>query len=373
MVFYGSADENIPLNVIVFSSLACFLLCILIIYLSKFFSNRRAYLDTTAIQSAHSGIVPRIGGLAIYSTLIVVILLLQILDIAGFKLGYLVWSAAPVFIIGIAEDLGFSMNPYRRLTASIVSGVLILIVSNVWITSVSIPFIDLFLKLAPVGILFTLFATTGVVNSFNLIDGLNGLSSYVAISTALSIGLIAKGVGFNELENLMIFLAAIILGFLFLNFPSGKIFLGDAGAYVLGHVLVWASIILVNFDNNLSPFSILLIFFWPIADTLLAIWRRWYLGYRTDRPDKLHFHHLAMRCIEIKIVGRGRRKLSNPMANLVLIPFIYLPQILGVVFVKDIGLTIWFTIGMGLLFLTSYTGGIFISKKGFTKENRICM
>ena len=45
-----------------------------------------------------------------------------------------------------------------------------------------------------------------------------------------------------------------------LNFSLGKIFLGDGGAYAMGHLLVWSAIILINGANNVSAFSILLVF-----------------------------------------------------------------------------------------------------------------
>ena len=63
----------------------------------------------------------------------------------------------------------------------------------------------------------------------------------------------------------LILLTASVLGFTVLNFPYGKIFLGDGGAYVLGHLLVWSAIILVNYDTDVSPFAIFLIFFWPVV------------------------------------------------------------------------------------------------------------
>ena len=106
-------------------------------------------------------------------------------------------------------------------------------------------------------------------------------------------------------------MVAAVLGFMVLNFPLGKIFLGDGGAYALGHLLVWSAIILINYASDVSAFAILLIFFWPVADTGLAIWRRWKLGNPTDRPDRLHFHQLAMRFIEIRFFGRDRRKLRT--------------------------------------------------------------
>ena len=138
---------------------------------------------------------------------------------------------------------------------------------------------------APVGILFTIFATVGVVNAFNLIDGLNGLSSYVTVSVAVSLSIIAFQAGNTQIPIFLVLVVAAVLGFMVLNFPLGKIFLGDGGAYALGHLLVWSAIIFINDADEVSSFSILLVFFWPVADTGLAIWRRWKLGTPTDRPD----------------------------------------------------------------------------------------
>ena len=87
-----------------------------------------------------------------------------------------------------------------------------------------------------------------------------------------------------------------------------------------------------------------LYFFWPVADTGLAIWRRWKLGNPTDRPDRLHFHQLAMRFIEIRFLGRDKRNLANPLATVALIPFISIPQIFGVFFWNDFSATVWITI-----------------------------
>ena len=90
---------------------------------------------------------------------------------------------------------------------------------------------------APFAIFFTIFATVGVVNAFNLIDGLNGLSSYVSISVATSLSIIAFQVGQLQFTIFLALLSAAVLGFFVLNFPLGKIFLGDGGAYTLGHLL----------------------------------------------------------------------------------------------------------------------------------------
>ena len=110
------------------------------------------------------------------------------------------------------------------------------------------------------------------------------------------------------------------------NFPAGKIFLGDAGAYIIGHLLIWSAIILVNHSSKVSPFAMLLIFFWPIADTLLAIWRRWKQKKRAAQPNRLHFHQLVMRFFEIRFFGRNLRHIVDPLSKLILVPLISVPQ-----------------------------------------------
>ena len=174
------------------------------------------------------------------------------------------------------------MSPKARLIASAISSLVVIFLFRVWLFELGVPGMDALLMFAPFAILFTIFAAVGVVNSFNLIDGLNGLSSYVAISVAFSLSIVAFHAGNIQISIFLILVIASVLGFMTLNFPLGKIFLGDGGAYALGHVLVWSAIILVNSASEVSSFAILLIF-WPVADTGLAIWRRWKLGSPTDR------------------------------------------------------------------------------------------
>ena len=149
--------------------------------------------------------------------------------------------------------------------------------------------------------------------------------------------------------------------FLTLNFPFGKIFLGDGGAYALGHLIVWSAILLINSASEVSPFAILLIFFWPVADTGLAIWRRWKLGNPADHPDRLHFHQLAMRFLEIRFFGRERRHFVNPI-SIITSTLISFPQVLGILFWDNFAAAVWCTVGISLIFILTYLLGINIAK-----------
>ena len=252
-----------------------FILCIIIILSSGYGFNRRGEGDETAVQSAHSGFVPRVGGLAIYISILVLIPFLSfgfiplsvVFDLDAEQLTLLILSAAPVLSVGLAEDLGYNMSPKARLVASAVSGLIAILLFKFWLSKLGIPGVDTLLMFAPFGILFTIFATVGVVNAFNLIDGLNGLSSYVAVSVAISMSIISFDSGNTQISIFLVLIVAAVLGFMVLNFPMGKIFLGDGGAYALGHLLVWSAIILINDTSEVSAFAILLVFFWPVADT----------------------------------------------------------------------------------------------------------
>ena len=350
---------------------ASFILCIVIIMASGYGFSRRSILDETAIQSAHTGFVPRVGGLAIYISVLGLIPLISfgfiplsvVFDLNANGLLLLILSAAPVFCVGLAEDLGYAMSPRVRLAAAAVASLIALLSFKFWLSYLGIPGFDALLMFTPFAILFTIFAAVGVVNSFNLIDGLNGLSSYVSVSIAVSLSIIAFQVHDLQVGIFLVLLKAAVLGFMILNFPFGKIFLGDGGAYTLGHLLVWSAILLINRAAEISPFSILLIFFWPVADTGLAIWRRWKLGNPTDRPDRLHFHQLAMRFFEIRFFGRDRRHFVNPLTTTVLMPLISIPQVLGVIFWDDLEKTVLCTLGVGLLFIITYLVGIKMAKK----------
>ena len=349
-----------------------FILCIVIIFSSGYGFSLRGEVDEAAVQSAHTGFVPRVGGLAIYISILVLIPLLSfgfiplsvVFDLDAEQLALLILSAAPVFSVGLAEDLGYEMSPKARLIASAASSFVAILLFKVWLDSLGIPGVDTLLMFAPVGILFTIFATVGVVNAFNLIDGLNGLSSYVTVSVAVSLSIIAFQAGNTQVSIFLVLVVAAVLGFMVLNFPMGKIFLGDGGAYALGHLLSWSSIILINDATDVSAFAILLVFFWPVADTGLAIWRRWKLGNPADRPDRLHFHQLVMRFLEIRFFGRDSRAIANPVATLILIPLISVPQVLGVLFWDEFEASVLSTLGAGALFVATYLLGIDLAKKG---------
>ena len=118
-----------------------------------------------------------------------------VFDLNADELTWLILSALPVCLIGLAEDLGYNMSPKLRLVASMRSPASFVLMFLKFGCPNWEFLVLIFYCFSPFAILFTIFATVGVVNAFNLIDGLNGLSSYVSISVATSLSIIAFQVG----------------------------------------------------------------------------------------------------------------------------------------------------------------------------------
>jgi UDP-GlcNAc:undecaprenyl-phosphate GlcNAc-1-phosphate transferase len=335
---------------------------IIMIVFSKTTARLTTRNDTTAVQAAHTRPTPRIGGLAIVLGLVVTSLIILISDTLSVHV-VLIFSALPVFVVGLAEDLGRLASPRIRLLAAAVSGALFIILIGQWISKTDIPVLDLAMLWTPFAISLSLFLSVGISHAFNLIDGLNGLAAITAMGVALALSLIAHQAGLFEHSKFLLILTAAIAGFLVLNFPFGRIFLGDAGAYVLGHLLVWASISILWNAPNVTPLAVLLIFLWPIADTIMAILRRYSSGKPITQPDRLHFHQLAMRAVEIVLLGRSNRKLANPLATILTLPFVILPMIAGVFFADDPSKAAIACAFFGVTFFITYKVGMWLAPK----------
>ncbi|WP_296643750.1 MraY family glycosyltransferase [Roseinatronobacter sp.] len=233
-------------------------------------------------------------------------------------------SVLPIFLAGLAEDFGLHLSPKVRLTAAALASLLAAALLGQWVTRADIPGLDLALAIPVIGLVVTAIGGAGVSHSFNLIDGVNGLSSGVAAVAALGLAVIAHQAGESTIAFVALLLVAAILGFMVFNWPFGAIFLGDAGAYSLGHILGWLGILLVARVPEISMLAITGLFFWPLADTFFAIYRRRRIGRPTDQPDRLHFHQLVMRGLEITMIGREKRHIANPLTTALLLPLIAL-------------------------------------------------
>lgn len=325
--------------------------------------------DLNGVQSMHLRQTPRVGGLAIFGALA----LSEIFAPLSITSQYadFIKAAGLLFAVGLLEDLGFHVSPLKRLIAAAAASLLAIWFLGVWLPRAGIPGLDAVVAHWAVGIPLTVLVTAGIANGFNLIDGVHGLAPMTAIVAAVAMSIISDQAGYPVMVHLAIMLAAVVLGFFLVNYPRGLIFLGDAGAYTLGFVLSWFGIAILLNVPEASPWAILLVLFWPVADTALAIYRRSRRKANAMAPDRLHVHQMVMRALEICILGRKRRHIANPLTTLLLAPFVIAPPVVGVMFWDQTIISFVAVIGFGFVFFVSYAATPFLIR--FLSRNRKSM
>jgi UDP-N-acetylmuramyl pentapeptide phosphotransferase/UDP-N-acetylglucosamine-1-phosphate transferase len=114
-------------------------------------------------------------------------------------------------------------------------------------------------------------------------------------------------------------LASITLGFMLLNYPFGKIFLGDAGAYFVGFLVAWVALLLPMRNEEISPWASLLVCAYPIVEVLYSMARRMKAQLKAGEPDNLHLHTL----IKTRLVRRHLVDLPTWAKNAMVAPSIW--------------------------------------------------
>ena len=311
----------------------------------------------SAKQASHNRLTSRIGGMAAIMALLVGVCLT-----ADQFILFIMLSSIPVLVAGGLEDMGYNIKPAYRFNAGLISGLIAIYLTDMWLDNVDLLLLESILALPFIAICFTAFASAGISNSINLIDGVNGLASGVIALIGLALCVISFSVGEVGLGTFCIILVGSILGFFIWNFPKGLIFLGDAGAYTYGHLLVWIAISLISKHPGISAWAIFCLFFWPIMDTVAAILRRSLKRGSINHADYMHFHQLVMRVLVIYSSGRISKKSANPLSTIIILPFCVLLVFLGVLFLESSFLSILTIIFATFLFFGSYYLLIFFAQ-----------
>lgn len=328
-------------------------LCCLFAFAPHMFLNKEHMQnDLSARQAEHKRPTPRIGGAAVMVAVFVTCLM-YLSQIASDLLLALA-AGSVVFVVGLREDIRRDMSPKVRLIAAFVSAGLAIALSGAMVPRFGIPYVDGVVGLFGVGVVITLLWSAGACHALNLIDGLNGLASGYSMVAAAAYFVIGGLTGNGDVQLVAMILFVALLGFFVLNWPYGRLFLGDAGAYAIGHVLSWLGVILLVRDPDGAGLAAILILFWPVADTAFAIIRRRLLDKETDQPDRLHFHHLVVRALRLLNRKRLDPDMLNPMATLVMLPFIAVPVMAGVLFWHSGAGALAGLLFFALLFVSTY-------------------
>jgi UDP-N-acetylmuramyl pentapeptide phosphotransferase/UDP-N-acetylglucosamine-1-phosphate transferase len=263
-----------------------------------------------------------------------------------------------VFGAGLLEDFTKNVTPRMRLLAAALAAALASWIVDATVTHSAIPGLDTLLTLAGVPLLLTVFAVSGVANAFNIIDGFNGLASMCAAIMLVALALIANEVGDTTIMVCALTGLGSVLGFFVWNYPMGKLFLGDGGAYFLGFWVAELGVMLVHRNPTVSPMFPLLLCAYPIFETVFSMYRRRVLrGRPVGQPDASHLHSLIYRRLMRWAVGK--RDAANMLRrNSMTSPYLWLlcslSAVPAVVWWNDTERLAWCIAAFCLVYLTLY-------------------
>jgi UDP-N-acetylmuramyl pentapeptide phosphotransferase/UDP-N-acetylglucosamine-1-phosphate transferase len=292
----------------VWGGATCFLLSVLTVLTKKLHGS--ATMDLSyGIQKFHTTPTPRVGGLPIVVGLFAACLT-STPEIKHILTPILI-AGLPAFLFGLAEDITKRVGVLARLLATMASGLLAWWLTDYSLSRVDVWGIDWLLKYTLISVVFTSFSVGGVANAINIIDGFNGLASTMATLAFAGFAVIAWSVGDANLASVAIILAACVWGFFWVNWPFGKLFLGDGGSYFVGFALAWVAVLLIERNPSVSPFAALLVCIHPVSEVLLSIFRRKLKKMNPGHPDRLHFHSI----VKQRYVRRWFGNLSFELRN----------------------------------------------------------
>ncbi len=251
-------------------------------------------------RKLHGRSVPVVGGpillLSVGGALLVAFLRSRKLpsqaDVPWDHLIGLLLASVVICGVGLLDDLGRLRGRHKLLGQLL--AVFVLIASGVRIDRMHV--FDADFDLGVMGVPFTAFFLLGAINSLNLIDGMDGLLTSVALIICVSFGSIAVLGGRDVTAAVAFTLAAALLAFLYFNFPPATIFLGDSGSMLIGlaigAVAIGSSLKRPATIALATPAALLTI---PILDTVAAILRRKLTGRSIYSTDRGHLHHCLLR------------------------------------------------------------------------------
>lgn len=270
-------------------------------------SRRKNLMDEPGSRSSHLRKIPNLGGIAIFYALAVAasIFAFELFELYKFLFASLVI----LFYIGVMDDI-VVMRAYKKLLAQIIVTALMVLGSDVRIRS----FFGLFGVYElnyTVSVLVSMFTFIVLINAFNLIDGIDGLSGGYSVLCSALFGISYFHLG--EFNYPLVVLSAVIIGsvgaFLYYNlsnYRNNKIFMGDTGSMILGFLLAFTAICFIDIfiDKKLAgvpryflesaPAITIAILILPIVDTLNVIFIRIAKKQSIFTADKNHIHHCLL-------------------------------------------------------------------------------
>jgi UDP-N-acetylmuramyl pentapeptide phosphotransferase/UDP-N-acetylglucosamine-1-phosphate transferase len=266
------------------------------------YSKKKKIFDVPGHRRIHSRVTPSIGGVAIFFGFFTAsILWVNFVNWHEFKIlhGILFMSC----LLGLCDDL-VHIKPSVKILGQVIAGSLAFFLLDIRLSSLYGLFSDAPFTLW-ISYPLTVFTIIIISNSFNLIDGIDGLAGAFATLALVSFSVWFYLTGDVNYSILCCCLLGSILAFLIFNWEPSKIFMGDTGALLIGMMLSILTIRFINSNYQLpitSPFKFsssvltaMCVIIIPLIDTVRIILIRVSKGISPLTPDKRHIHHTLVR------------------------------------------------------------------------------
>ncbi len=269
-----------------------FVISFITTFITKKLSHHINAIDIPNKRSVHIKPIPRLGGLAIFTSFLFGYIFFGklSLQIISILIGSFI-----IILTGIVDDIK-SIKARYKFIMQIIASLVVVLYGGIYFTEIQFAGVYLFFGKI-FGQILSVFFIVSITNAINLIDGLDGLASGISFIYFVTIGIIAFIL--NKVLELDIILTMIMigstLGFLFHNFPPASIFLGDTGSMFLGFMISVIALLgykVATLTSLVIPIFILGI---PISDTILAILRRLINKNGIGKADKEHLHHQLLK------------------------------------------------------------------------------
>lgn len=289
------------------TALTAFLLNLVLTPLIIRLSHRYKWYDRPNKRKIHKGLIPRLGGIGIFLTVLLIGIGVSFLLPRGqnffeTRYLYLLGGFTLIHLAGLFDDLK-NMRALIKLLMQ-VAAASIVVAGGFLIDSFTLPYIGR-ISLGIIAYPITIAWIVGLTNAINLVDGMDGLAGGITGFAIFSMGVIAVLQGVPTTALLAMVMFGSVAGFLVFNFPPAKIFMGDSGSLFLGFSLAVLPLMGISktaaVGTLIIPITLLTI---PIIDILSAIIRRIRQGRSIFSADMEHIHHklLDMGLAERKIL-----------------------------------------------------------------------
>ena len=285
-------------NILLSSALAFLITFFAIPVIIEVAKNKKLF-DEPDERKVHKAVIPTLGGLGIFAGFILATLMGVPPNDAG-GLQYFIAACLVIFFLGIKDDI-LVLSATKKFIGQLISAGIIIRFAGIQITSMH-GFLNIQELPHMASIFLTLFTIIVITNSFNLIDGIDGLAGSLGLLTSLVFGLYFFENGLLMYAVMALSLSGALLGFLIFNFSPAKIFMGDTGSLLLGllnSIFVIKFISIANDPNINIPlesapaigFAILIV---PLFDTLRVFSLRIFNRRSPFSPDRNHIHHFLL-------------------------------------------------------------------------------